>query len=827
MVSGISIGYAQTNPFNAPLYWSVYEHHIEKEYAGVSDNYIPESELMANVNWVDENLKDFGYTMICMDGWGDVQQLNENGYRKSHSSHWEHDFQWWSDTLQARGMTLGMYGNPLWIHVDQNDTETLIVGTPLPVSSLIDPDEDAYFTWVQVDQAGAEQYVKGCVQYYADMGIQYYRVDFLSWYETGYDHWVGTVGPERPREDYETALQWMREACDENGMFLSLVMPNLFPEGALEAQYGHMIRINADAGTGTWYRFSDHWRGHHFNEWSQYENTMDGFAYWSRISGREAVILDGDFIRINTYASDSEKRAVISAHIMAGGPVSVTDEYSSIGDDIWLYQNEELLALNTDGFVGAPGSSDPTSDSSQIWYGQLSTGEWVVAFFNRETETLTRNIQFTDLGLDGQQQVIDLWQHADLGNMTSLEADIPTHGVMVVKISDETANCSSQTILFDPIADQNYNGGVIELSAQASSGLEAEYEIAMGPATVSGNQLTLTGANGRVAVLAYQGGDEIYCAAIPVVQSFEVSGGHQSEMHVAGEFTNWNPTIDMQMVEDVWIADHITLSAGAHEIKFANTSNWTGDDWGNASGIAGVAHLTTGGGPNISFQIGSEGEYKFSFNDINLTYFIQPSEPVIVHQPQMFVAGTFSDWSLTNQMHLVDDVWVVDDVVIYAGVQELKFANSNDWSGDDWGNNSGLSGVAQLTTGGDPNISFSIAAAGYFDIYFDDVSLEYSIGNSLAADDSETTPDRYMLSQNFPNPFNPQTTIEYSLAEDGPVSLVVYDALGRKRLVLVDGNQKQGQHSIQLDGSHLVSGIYFYRLESESFHKICKMTLLR
>ena len=141
------------NLFKAPLYWSVYEHHIVKEQKGISENYIPEDTLMANINWVDANLKHLGYKMICMDGWGDVSQISVNGYRKSHSKYWLHDFAWWSSHIQQRGMTMGIYGNPLWVHVEDNDTQTKIVGTNILVSSLKNPSENTLFKWVQVRPA--------------------------------------------------------------------------------------------------------------------------------------------------------------------------------------------------------------------------------------------------------------------------------------------------------------------------------------------------------------------------------------------------------------------------------------------------------------------------------------------------------------------------------------------------------------------------------------------------------------------------------------------------------------------------------------------------
>src|SRR5690606_38581628 len=142
----------------------------------VQDNYISEEEWLANINWVDANLKDLGYKMICIDGWGDVSQYNQYGYRTTHSRHWEHDYAWWSGHLQQRGMTLGMYGNPLWINKDAAAAGVKIKGTDIPLSSIIDYNEETlWFTWVQVDRPGAEEYVKGYVQHYADMGIKYFR----------------------------------------------------------------------------------------------------------------------------------------------------------------------------------------------------------------------------------------------------------------------------------------------------------------------------------------------------------------------------------------------------------------------------------------------------------------------------------------------------------------------------------------------------------------------------------------------------------------------------------------------------------------------------
>lgn len=627
---------AAGNPHDAQLYWSVYEYHILNEQAGVQDNHIPESVFLANVDWVDANLRSHGYDMVCVDGWGDCQSVSGNGYRTSHSVHWAHDYAWWAAELQSRGMNLGIYDNPLWIHQAAIDGGATIVGTSLPVESLVDSTEQTlWFTWVQVDRPGAEQYVKGCVQHYADMGIEYLRVDFLSWYESGYDRGLGTVGPSRPRSDYETALRWMREACDENGMYLSLVMPNMFNEGELERRYGHSTRINADCGSGAWWMFSDADRGVRHAEWSQYVNAFDGYAYWSHIAGGDSIDLDGDFIRLNTFQTDVEKRSVVSAHLIAGGPVSVADRHDTIGDDLWLYQNDELLALNADGFVGEPLSNDPASAASQVWTGQMTNGDWIVGLFNRETVPHTRGVNLADLGFTGGAKVRDLWQHAELGEMSSLYVQVPPHGCMILKLTDEACSCLQQSIAFDPIPDVVWERGAPDIvpSAAATSGLPVEFEIALGPATVEGGSVRLTGQSGTVTVVATQSGNGTYCAALPASQSFYVAGGHQSSMYVAGTFTGWSPNIPMTLVDHIWVAEDVEIEAGNHELKFANTNDWTGDDWGNDTGLSGVAELTTGGAPNISFTIQEGGLYDVRFDDVFLSYTIGDGETGVEHTP--------------------------------------------------------------------------------------------------------------------------------------------------------------------------------------------------
>jgi|GEM_PF-1995927 len=88
-------------------------------------------------------------------------------------------------------------------------------------------------------------------------------------------------------------------------------------------------------------------------------------------------------------------------------------------------------------------------------------------------------------------------------------------------------------------------------------------------------------------------------------------------------------------------------------------------------------------------------------------------------------------------------------------------------------------------------------------------------------------PDEYKLFQNYPNPFNPLTEINYSLPENGFVTLKVYDLLGREVAALVSEMKTAGNHSVKFDASKLSSGVYLYRLEVNGFTDAKRMILTK
>jgi photosystem II stability/assembly factor-like uncharacterized protein len=83
------------------------------------------------------------------------------------------------------------------------------------------------------------------------------------------------------------------------------------------------------------------------------------------------------------------------------------------------------------------------------------------------------------------------------------------------------------------------------------------------------------------------------------------------------------------------------------------------------------------------------------------------------------------------------------------------------------------------------------------------------------------------LFQNFPNPFNPVTTIRYDITQKSFVNIAVYDVLGRKVVTLVNGEKQPGSYQVDFNARGLSSGVYFYRLVAGNFVQTKKLMLVK
>ncbi len=90
-----------------------------------------------------------------------------------------------------------------------------------------------------------------------------------------------------------------------------------------------------------------------------------------------------------------------------------------------------------------------------------------------------------------------------------------------------------------------------------------------------------------------------------------------------------------------------------------------------------------------------------------------------------------------------------------------------------------------------------------------------------------TPPERFELYQNYPNPFNPTTTISYQLPQVAWVNLKVHDILGREVATLLNEMKEAGYYEVNVDGTNLSTGVYFYRIQAGGFMQLKKMMVVR
>lgn len=113
-------------------------------------------------------------------------------------------------------------------------------------------------------------------------------------------------------------------------------------------------------------------------------------------------------------------------------------------------------------------------------------------------------------------------------------------------------------------------------------------------------------------------------------------------------------------------------------------------------------------------------------------------------------------------------------------------------------------------------------------IYVNELSVTELVSVTTGVPDRQTTaPNTFALLQNFPNPFNPSTTFSFSLPSKSPVSLKVFDALGREVSVVLSEELPAGNYSRQWNAADLPSGMYFYRLQAGTFTETKKLLLLK
>lgn len=438
----------------APLYWMGYE---ECYTSNVS---LEEWRFDANVKWMGENFYDAGYEMICTDGWIEgAQTVTKNGYVNKYNSGWNKTLSQQADFCEEHGFLAGFYYDPLWMPRTAYDANCKIKGRDDKRTQDIkgDTNFNDFIYWVDTDKDGSEQWVKGFVRHIINSGFKFLRIDFLNLYENAY-------GTDR----YQRALKWIKEEARDE-IWVSIVMPNCYDHAWAEQRYGDMFRISEDVFKGGFDFVSQRRRGEWQNGWANWGNLFDGFLDFSDID-RSQVIMDGDFVRLNTCATDDERRFWLTLLVMAGSPVAIADQFDSPNIDHFkdLYRNERLISLVKEGFFAHPlirdiSKGEESLDLTSVWAGIAANGDHVVAFFNRED---TRRQYFFDLFRIGENKyatgITDLWTGERLADCQGqIRVSLEPHQCRILrfKASDSHGPLAGQLAMLGVAGDAGTDSG--------------------------------------------------------------------------------------------------------------------------------------------------------------------------------------------------------------------------------------------------------------------------------------------------------------------------------------------------------------------------------
>ncbi len=124
------------------------------------------------------------------------------------------------------------------------------------------------------------------------------------------------------------------------------------------------------------------------------------------------------------------------------------------------------------------------------------------------------------------------------------------------------------------------------------------------------------------------------------------------------------------------------------------------------------------------------------------------------------------------------------------------------------------------------NLSSLFSNTAHISGYVDVPTRDLPKNNTYLLSETINKIKTYSL-ENYPNPFNPTTEIEYQIPKEGHVSLIVYNSLGEEIKTLVNENKASGSYKVSFNAENLPSGIYYYKLQSGEFIKVKKMLLLK
>jgi hypothetical protein len=184
---------------------------------------------------------------------------------------------------------------------------------------------------------------------------------------------------------------------------------------------------------------------------------------------------------------------------------------------------------------------------------------------------------------------------------------------------------------------------------------------------------------------------------------------------------------------------------------------------------------------------------------------------------------TLSSFESRVKKNDVNLIWVTEIETNNSGFDIERKTDGNDWSKIAFVQGSGTTNSQRLYTYEDKKLPTKIYQYRLKQIDYNGQYEYHMLNNDVIIG----KPGEYKVGQNYPNPSNPKSKIDYEIPVDGKVSIKVYDIIGKEVATIVNEFKPAGYYTADFDGSNLASGVYIYRLTSGEFSDIKKTILVK
>lgn len=262
-----------------------------------------------------------------------------------------------------------------------------------------------------------------------------------------------------------------------------------------------------------------------------------------------------------------------------------------------------------------------------------------------------------------------------------------------------------------------------------------------------------------------------------------------------GDFSKWNDHVGAVISNTYKHSGNYSakFETGGNEMKIVknNSSN-------NYVRIEFYVYITYWGSPLSSgyLHIGGNGWVWFwQLYNVNYSYFYNCNHVKM---------GTYTQYCPMNYWnHIILEKRSTG--YVYAWINGAQYLD---------GLNVGTCSISDITLG----------KSMYITLYIDDVNINYTTDIKPI---SSEIPSKYFMFQNYPNPFNPVTYIKFDIPENEFVTIKVFDMLGHEVKILVNEKLNAGSYKVDWNASEYPSGVYFYRLQTDNYTEVKKMTLIK